>query len=263
MIRFLLKKKLIIALILISIVSIGFATSYGQQKYVIPNWIKGVAGFWAEDKISDSDFGEAITFLITNDIIRVPLIEELENKNAQLKKENVELKTQLMELNQHQQDAQSQSYSPKTTEQKSSLSFPKITKRYDGKAAGDKLMELVDFHVSLTDKQRLELASRSVNESEFVIGVVFAGEWSLAYTQGNFDIKETTGSGVATIPYDCSHNFDYIYSIVGVKIDELGKISVYLFKNGVMIDKENSEKPYGTAIVGGICDEPRIVDLTT
>lgn len=42
---------------------------YAQETTEIPAWVKGVAGFWAEDKISDSEFAEGITFLIEQQII--------------------------------------------------------------------------------------------------------------------------------------------------------------------------------------------------
>ena len=65
---------------------------YAQSQYDIPAWFKGVAGFWAEDKISDNEFGEGLSFLIDSGIIKVPKIQELENKIAQLEDENAELR---------------------------------------------------------------------------------------------------------------------------------------------------------------------------
>lgn len=37
----------------------------------IPAWVKGVAQFWVEGNINDSEFGEAITFLIEEEIITI------------------------------------------------------------------------------------------------------------------------------------------------------------------------------------------------
>lgn len=75
------------------IISITLASSVDAQgKYSIPAWVKGIAGFWAEDKISDQEFGEGLTFLIDQGIIKVPKITELENKFRQLENENAELK---------------------------------------------------------------------------------------------------------------------------------------------------------------------------
>jgi len=68
------------------------ATIYAQSQYDIPAWVKGVAGFWAEDKITDAEFGEGLSFLIDSGIIKVPKIQELENKIEQLESENAELR---------------------------------------------------------------------------------------------------------------------------------------------------------------------------
>ncbi len=72
------------------IVSVSVTSISAQSQYDIPSWVKGIAGFWAEDKITDSEFGEGLSFLIDNDIIKVPLIQELQNKITQLEDENAE-----------------------------------------------------------------------------------------------------------------------------------------------------------------------------
>jgi len=38
----------------------------------IPNWVKGIAGFWCDGGITNSDFIEALEFLIEQEIINVP-----------------------------------------------------------------------------------------------------------------------------------------------------------------------------------------------
>ena len=53
---------------------------------------------------------------------------------------------------------------------------------------------------------------------------------------------------------------DYIYPIVGQKEDETGKISLWLFKNHVLIDYDASEKPYGMVTMASVCEEPSIVN---
>ena len=37
----------------------------------LPPWVKGIAGWWAEGKISDNDFVNAIKFLVNQGIIKV------------------------------------------------------------------------------------------------------------------------------------------------------------------------------------------------
>ena len=89
--------KLWVPIIIVSlIISITLASSVDAQgKYSIPAWVKGIAGFWAEDKITDSDFGEGLSFLISEKIIEVPEMKSMEQEIAQLKTENKNLKGEL------------------------------------------------------------------------------------------------------------------------------------------------------------------------
>jgi len=61
------KKYLLIffSLIAISLVSIASA----QSEALVPSWIKNTAGFWSNNQISDSEFLNAIKYLLENDII--------------------------------------------------------------------------------------------------------------------------------------------------------------------------------------------------
>jgi hypothetical protein len=85
------RAKYFLILLLIPIV---FATIYAQEKYQIPAWVKGVAGFWAEDKITDDEFGEGLSFLISQNIIKVPEIEQLKEEIRLLQEENAQLRSQ-------------------------------------------------------------------------------------------------------------------------------------------------------------------------
>lgn len=87
-----------IAIIFVSVMILGtlaFSAINAQGQYSIPSWVKGVAGFWAENKITDSDFGEGLSFLISEGIIEVPEMESLKQRVAQLEAENAQLKSQL------------------------------------------------------------------------------------------------------------------------------------------------------------------------
>ena len=64
-----------------------------QSKYVIPGWVKGVAGFWSEGKIADDEFGDGLSFLINNNIIKVPKIYQLQSENTKLQSENTQLQS--------------------------------------------------------------------------------------------------------------------------------------------------------------------------
>ena len=57
----------IIALIALSLSS-GTAFVYAED---IPAWVKNIAGFWADDQISDTEYANSISFLIDQQIIEV------------------------------------------------------------------------------------------------------------------------------------------------------------------------------------------------
>jgi len=46
------KKILLLAVIPVLIVSVSVTSISAQSQYDIPSWVKGIAGFWAEDKIT-------------------------------------------------------------------------------------------------------------------------------------------------------------------------------------------------------------------
>jgi len=92
------KKILLFAVVSVLIVSVSVTSISAQSQYDIPAWVKGIAGFWAEDKISDSEFGEGLSFLIDSNIIKVPLIQELQNEISQLESTVTQLETENKEL---------------------------------------------------------------------------------------------------------------------------------------------------------------------
>ena len=47
--------------------------SSAQEDTQIPDWIKNVAGWWANGEISENQFLDAIGYLINNNIISIPL----------------------------------------------------------------------------------------------------------------------------------------------------------------------------------------------
>ena len=55
-----------------------------QEKYLIPNWVKNNAGWWADEKIPDSAFIDGIEFLIKDGIIIVPIIETQSGNEADI-----------------------------------------------------------------------------------------------------------------------------------------------------------------------------------
>ncbi len=90
-----LRKGHILAIVVIGVSVTAFLSISAQQNYDIPAWVKGIAGFWAEDKISDQEFGEGLSFLIDNKIIRVPEMERLEDEVRELNSEVSRLEGEL------------------------------------------------------------------------------------------------------------------------------------------------------------------------
>ena len=90
-------RVVIIGLIFVVIFSASFGFVYSQIE-PIPTWIKGVAGFWAEDKITDKEFLEALEFLIESGIIKVsdPRVLELENEIILLENEIMSLTNKII-----------------------------------------------------------------------------------------------------------------------------------------------------------------------
>lgn len=48
------------------------ASASAVQSYSIPNWVKGIAGWWSDGKVSDDKFASAIQSLINQNIIKIP-----------------------------------------------------------------------------------------------------------------------------------------------------------------------------------------------
>ena len=87
-----------LALIGVLLSGITFFSIYASaEESLIPSWIKNTAGFWIDEQVSDSEFINALQFLITNGIIQVPNdeLKELQDENNQLQTEIASLKSQL------------------------------------------------------------------------------------------------------------------------------------------------------------------------
>ena len=91
-------KILIISVLAVVLLSVSVTSISAQSKYDIPAWVKGVAGFWSEGKISNDEFGDGLSFLIDNNIIKVPKIKELESKNTNLQSENTKQQSEIAKL---------------------------------------------------------------------------------------------------------------------------------------------------------------------
>lgn len=95
-------RKIILFTIISALIVTVSITSVSAQSTEIPSWVKGVANFWAEGNINDNEFGEAISFLIEQGIIKVDMTiidnPEQQNKISQLESENTGLKNEISSL---------------------------------------------------------------------------------------------------------------------------------------------------------------------
>ena len=57
----------------------GVATAYAES---VPDWVKNTAGWWANDAISETEFVNAIEFLIETDIIQVTTSQSVTNSQV-------------------------------------------------------------------------------------------------------------------------------------------------------------------------------------
>jgi len=63
-------RKIFIGLIVFTL-AFSLVTVASAQTLTIPSWIKNIAGFWAEDKISDQDFIAAIQYLFDHGMLKI------------------------------------------------------------------------------------------------------------------------------------------------------------------------------------------------
>ncbi len=120
------------------IIGVSITSISAQSQSEIPAWVKGVANFWAEGNINDSEFGEAISFLIEQGIIKVDMpeqanndtldkkISKLESENTKLRSENTNLKNQNSQL-----QTKLNTNQPSQTTTAKSVSVPSNFKLYD------------------------------------------------------------------------------------------------------------------------------------
>jgi len=103
-----LRKGHILAII-ITAASLTTVLTIHAEEGLIPSWIKTTAGFWVEEQVSDSEFINALQFMISNGIIQIPtqsedMLKELQDENEQLKVEITFLKSELYTLSGQRQD---------------------------------------------------------------------------------------------------------------------------------------------------------------
>jgi len=128
-----------------------------QSDYSIPSWIKGVANFWVEGGIDDTEFIQALEFLIDNSIIKLGENVVVDNTMSELQEENTLLKEKL-EVSEANRVAQSQSDAAqhKILYDEKDARYDKLKSEYDERTEKDS-QEYQLEHQKLYDKiQELE-----------------------------------------------------------------------------------------------------------
>jgi len=74
------RKFILLSAILVMITAFPLAVT--AQSDAIPSWIKNTAGWWAEDVISETEFVNAIEYLVKEDIIRVNVSQTSETSQS-------------------------------------------------------------------------------------------------------------------------------------------------------------------------------------
>lgn len=70
---------------------------------LIPTWIKQVAGLWYENKISDSEFINAVSYLADNRVLVLPQVDRLVEENHRLKNDIAYLQSQSYVMSDYKQ----------------------------------------------------------------------------------------------------------------------------------------------------------------
>ena len=94
------KPVIIVALIGAFGISLGFSLDVSAEEGLIPTWIKNTTGYWVDGAVGDSEFISALQYLISHDIIKVPITEVIASTS------NLEDKDRAMSLVVHFSDAQ-------------------------------------------------------------------------------------------------------------------------------------------------------------
>ena len=126
----------------------------------IPSWVKGVANFWIEGGIDDTEFIEALEYLIDNSIINLGENVVVDNTMSELQEENTILKEK---LDNQEKDWQGQFFrSTKQHEVISNEYDQKLTvekKRYDDmvEQKGERYRQAIQEYDDLVHEKDIEI----------------------------------------------------------------------------------------------------------
>jgi len=168
-----------IAVIFVGVIILGtlaFSAINAQGQFSIPSWVKGVAGFWAEDQISDNEFINALQYLMVQGILVIPdptqILEDAQpdpSSSLQTKLESLRLETasKLAELNELGNDSQIQQFLIDSNQEFANIDNPSlfIDERNNDWTSVDK-DEITPFMAELIDNDVSELLRKMISEDK-------------------------------------------------------------------------------------------------
>ena len=69
----------LLAVLIVSLVGLVIPSAFAEN---VPDWVKNTAGWWATDAISETEFVNAIEFLVNENIIQVSVIQTSETSQG-------------------------------------------------------------------------------------------------------------------------------------------------------------------------------------
>ena len=168
-----------IAIIFVSVMILGtlaFSAINAQGQFSIPSWIKGVAGFWADDQISDNEFISALQYLMVQGILVIPdptpTLEDLQSdpsSSLETKLESLRLETtsKIAELNELGNDSQIQQFLIDSNQEFANIDTPflLIEERDNDWTSVDK-DEITPFMAELINNDISELLRKIISEDK-------------------------------------------------------------------------------------------------
>lgn len=88
----------LIAIAVIFVTGIGLFINVSAEENLIPSWVKNVAGFWANDDVSEKEFMGAIEYLIDTGVVNVPEIANLKMEKIKMLQDKAQDKRTISEL---------------------------------------------------------------------------------------------------------------------------------------------------------------------
>lgn len=88
------------------------SSSQAETPYIIPQWVKNTAGWWANGQISNSEFVRAIQYLIDNNILTgnqiINEINQLQNQNQAIRQAATQSTKEINQLQQENNNLQTE-----------------------------------------------------------------------------------------------------------------------------------------------------------